>query len=139
MMAKKVQFYFNIGVIFFIIIFLSAFFRFSKPQFPLFVPDSGAYFSTSLNYFINGEVRGNCARSFPYPIIILTIIKVFKNLSFISFFQHISGILAGILLFFTLQGQLKFTKFNKGFQYLPYIIIFFFLIVFLFLFLILSY
>ena len=76
---------FMIGLIFLFILYIGAGMRFHKAQFPLMVPDSGGYFSTSAQYFINGEIKGYCVRSLPYPLILLSILLVFKNMSFRQF------------------------------------------------------
>ena len=69
-------------------------------QLPYLTGDAWGYLGSAILKFDTGNFFHIAGRSFPYPLFILVVLKVFNDFSYICIIQHIIGIISGIILFF---------------------------------------
>lgn len=106
--------YYNYILLFLgVIIIFALFQRLILSKLPYALGDVRGYIGPAINYFKNGEFKQISERSFPYPLFILIILKIFNDFSYISLIQHILGIITGILLFITWQSIFQLLGIQK--------------------------
>ena len=72
--------------------------RFGMPQWPLMDKDSVSYLAPAISKYAGGAFEGMQSRSFPYPAMIYAALAAFNSFKAVAVLQHLSGILAGILM-----------------------------------------
>lgn len=79
-------------------------------------PDSPSYLMLPLELLSQGSLAHNI-RSYPYPVLTLAILSVFKNINAILYFQHIYALTALLFGFSIIETKWKSTNllFKKTF------------------------
>lgn len=99
-------------ILFFIVIAVAIIMRFSINQLPYCTGDVKGYIQPALEWFDTGNFTHHHGRSFPYPLFVLFVLRIFNDFSYISIIQHVIGVLTGLFLFFTIRNIFKY--FLKG-------------------------
>lgn len=83
-----------------IILFLGVFFRFSNPISPLLALDYIGHLRPVAMFFLHGEFD-HFEMSYPYPVFLISILSIFKNINSIVIIQHLLSTItiAGFLVF----------------------------------------
>src|SRR5262249_18810416 len=82
--------------------------RFSLPLVPIADGDAWGYLSPALRKLIGAKFGHTNGRNFLYPGFLYLILSVFADFRAITFVQHLLGLMAGALFFFTFCGLLIF-------------------------------
>lgn len=99
-----------------IIIIFALFLRMYYNHLPYASGDVWGYIGPAINYFDGKEFTHIFGRSFPYPFFILVVLSIFKDFSFISLIQHISGILAAVVFLLAWRNIIKLFKYDNKFK-----------------------
>ncbi len=90
------------------ILFFSFLIRLLIVKVPYALGDISNYINPAINWFNNGNFNHYGGRSFPYPLFILIILKLFNSFNYISIVQHLIGALTGIILLIVWNNLLCF-------------------------------
>lgn len=75
--------------------------------------DTWGYIGSAVNWLEKGIFNRILSRSFPYPLFVLINLRIFKDFSYITIVQHLSGVFSGILLLILWEKIFKDIQNNK--------------------------
>ncbi len=93
--------------IYFLAFLIAVLIRFSGSIVTILDLDSTGYLAPALKYLTVGNFDHVYSRSYPYPLFLLLILSIIKNINAICIVQHVLGLLTGIFLFSIIEYYYK--------------------------------